>query len=167
LLGLEAFYFQDDFHLLPIVAAPAGEIVRPILVSRALPFVGDGEVEVVIACISDHLRHLLKLIRHAVLPLGRVEDNMAYMALGRADTGSHGTEEYGVDQVQRDKLFLRHRHLRPACPGLGVITRGPAPLPEHRLAFLVSPVARRFFKRRINDGVVNEKRHGFVTYTAG
>ena len=56
LLPFKALHLQDDFELATIFAAPANEIVRAILVSHALPFIGDGEVEMVVAGIGDHFR---------------------------------------------------------------------------------------------------------------
>jgi hypothetical protein len=94
LLPFKALHLQDDLELAPIFAAPANEIVRAILVSRALPFVGDGEVEMVVAGIGDHFRHPLQLIRHAVLPLWRVEHDVADMAFGCAHTGAYSAEEH-------------------------------------------------------------------------
>jgi hypothetical protein len=94
LLPFKALHLQDDLELAPIFAAPANEIVRAILVSRALPFIGDGEVEMVVAGISDHFRHPLQLICHAVLPLWRVEHDVADMAFGCAHTGAHSAEKH-------------------------------------------------------------------------
>jgi hypothetical protein len=60
LLGAEAFHFQDDFYLLPVPATAPNEIVRPIPMSEALLFIGDGEVQVVVAGIGNHFRHPLR-----------------------------------------------------------------------------------------------------------
>jgi len=48
------------------------------------------------------------------------------------------------------------RRASPDLSGREVINSWPTAFPEHWLAFLVSPAAHRFFKGRVDNGVVNE-----------
>jgi hypothetical protein len=52
------------------------------------------------------------------------------------------------------ELFLEQRHLWPARARLEIVAGGATTLFEQRLAFLVSPVARRLFKGGVEDGVI-------------
>ena len=112
LLRLEAFHLQDDHHLPPIVMALADQIVRAILVSHSLPFIGNGEIQVVIARIGDHFWHLFELVRYAVLPPGCIEDNVADVTLGRANTWARGTKEDLGCRTDRPKFFNNRENRR-------------------------------------------------------
>jgi hypothetical protein len=52
--------------------------------------------------------------------------------------------------------YLQQRHQRSARADLEIVPGGATTRFEHRLAFLVSLVARRLFKGGVEDGVVNE-----------
>ena len=67
----------------------------------------------------------------------------------------------GVDQVQWDELFLQYGDVRTARARFEIVARRAATLFEHRLAFLISPVARRLFKGGVKDGVINEHKGAY------
>ena len=77
----------------PVFAPQPDDIIRPVLMSHTLPFVRDGEVQMLVASISYHQWDLLELIRHAMFPPGHIEHHVADVAFGCADTGANHTDK--------------------------------------------------------------------------
>ena len=70
-----------------------------------------------------------------------------------------------VDEIQGNELFLEHGELGTPGSRPEIVARRPPPLYQYRLPFSIVPIAGGFFKRRIDDGIVNEDRHSIFRYT--
>jgi len=91
-----------------------------MFVPHSLPFIGNSEVQVIVAHVSDYFRYSFKPIGHTMFPLRRIKRNVTDVALGRPHARANGTKEHISCGADKAKTLDHGRNRRLTCFSIGL-----------------------------------------------